>query len=79
METIIFVAGIPFRGASNICFEFSIKAFCFWRYTGGGGICDDEKVWSTVGVGARKSISCGWSSVLEEFVCDTVPPPGSQT
>ena len=78
METSIFVAGIPLRGASNICFEFSIKAFCLFRCEGGGGCVCDEKVWSRVGVGASKSIGCGWCSVMEGFVCDTEPPPGSR-
>lgn len=76
METIIFVAGIPLRGASIICFEFSIRTLCFFRC---GGICD-EKVLSRVGVGASKSIGCGssWFSDPEEFVYDTVPSaPGS--
>lgn len=74
METTIFVAGTPLRGASNICFEFSIKTLCFLRCAG-GGICD-EKVWSrVVGVGASKS---GWCSVPEEFICDTVTPLGSR-
>ena len=76
METTIFVAGIPLRGASNICFEFSIKTL-FFRYAGRGGICD-EKVWSRVGVGPSKSIGCCWCSVPGDFVCDTFPPPGSQ-
>ena len=77
METIIFDAGIPLRGASNICFEFSVKTLCLLRCAGGGGICD-EKVWFRVGVGESKSIGCGWCSVPEEFVCDTVPPRGSR-
>jgi hypothetical protein len=81
METIIFVAGIPLRGASNICFEFSIKTLCFFRCVEGGGgegICCDEKGWSNVGVGESKSMGCGWCSVSEEFGCDIVPPPGSR-
>ena len=81
METTIFVAGIPLRGASNICFEFSTKALCLFRCVGRGrGICD-EKVWSMIGVGASKSIiGCGWCSISREFVvCDnTVVPAGSR-
>lgn len=83
METTIFVAGTPFRGASNICFEFSVRALCFLKCAAAGvaaageGICD-EKVWSRVGVGASKSMGCcGWCSGPEEFefVRDAVPPP----
>jgi hypothetical protein len=80
MKTIIFVAGIPLRGASNICFEFSINTSFFWCVERGGGIgCDGSlKGWSRVGVGKSKSMGCGWCSVSEEFGCDAVPPAGSR-
>lgn len=81
METIIFVAGIPLRGASSICFEFSIKASRFFKCVEGGGICCDEKGWFRVGVGESKSMGCGWCSVSEELgMCDIlVLPAGSRT